>query len=84
MLAMTATGIVIGPPAASADPDPPRPDAPCAERLAGALTQLPDHGFWGRGVNRLYVHRGTGHYGFPLRVGVPAEYSLLQVHPTAF
>jgi predicted MPP superfamily phosphohydrolase len=40
----------------------------------------PDHGFWGRGVDRLYVHRGTGHYGFPLRVGVPAENSLLRVH----
>jgi hypothetical protein len=26
------------------------------------------------------VHRGTGHYGFPLRVGVPAENSLLRVH----
>lgn len=39
---MTATGTVIGPPAARADPEPPRPDTPCAERLAGALTQLPD------------------------------------------
>ena len=45
-----------------------------------ALTSLPDHGFWGSGVNRLYVHRGTGHYGFPLRVGVPAEHSVLHVH----
>ena len=26
------------------------------------------------------VHRGTGHYGFPVRVGVPAEESLLRVH----
>ena len=48
--------------------------------IVSALTSLPDHGFWGRGSNRLYVHRGTGHYGFPLRVGVPAEYSVLQVH----
>lgn len=40
----------------------------------------PDHGYWARGVDRLYVHRGTGHYGFPLRVGVPAENSLLRVH----
>jgi predicted MPP superfamily phosphohydrolase len=48
--------------------------------IVSALTPLPDHGFWGRGKNRLYVHRGTGHYGFPLRVGVPAEYSVLQVH----
>lgn len=41
---------------------------------------LPDHGFWGRGRDRLYVHRGTGHYGFPLRIGVPAEDSILHVH----
>jgi predicted MPP superfamily phosphohydrolase len=48
--------------------------------IVSALTSLPDHGFWGRGSNRLYVHRGTGHYGFPLRVGVPAEHSVLHVH----
>jgi predicted MPP superfamily phosphohydrolase len=40
----------------------------------------PDHGLWARGTDRLYVHRGTGHYGFPLRLGVPAEESLLRVH----
>lgn len=44
------------------------------------LTPIPDHGFWARGKDRLYVHRGTGVYGFPLRVGVPAEESLLRVH----
>ncbi|HEX4337829.1 MAG TPA: metallophosphoesterase [Polyangiaceae bacterium] len=49
--------------------------------IVSALTSLPDHGFWALGKNRLYVHRGTGHYGFPLRVGVPAEQSLLAVHP---
>ena len=43
----------------------------------------PDHGFWARGSDRLYVHRGTGHYGFPLRLGVPAEESLLLVHSGA-
>jgi uncharacterized protein len=42
--------------------------------------KLPDHGFWARGTDRMYVHRGTGHYGFPLRLGVPAEESLLRVH----
>ncbi len=42
--------------------------------------KIPDHGFWARGLDRLYVHRGTGHYGFPLRLGVPAEESLLRVH----
>jgi predicted MPP superfamily phosphohydrolase len=40
----------------------------------------PDHGFWARGSDRLYVHRGTGHYGFPLRLGVPGEESVLLVH----
>lgn len=42
--------------------------------------KMPDHGYWARGKDRLYVHRGTGHYGFPLRLGVPAEESLLRVH----
>jgi predicted MPP superfamily phosphohydrolase len=44
------------------------------------LVDMPDHGLWARGPDRLYVHRGTGHYGFPLRLGVPAEESLLRVH----
>ncbi|MFW6067039.1 MAG: metallophosphoesterase [Myxococcota bacterium] len=43
------------------------------------FVDMPDHGLWARGPDRLYVHRGTGHYGYPLRVGVPAERSLLQV-----
>jgi uncharacterized protein len=43
------------------------------------FVDMPDHGFWARGRDRLYVHRGTGHYGFPLRIGVPAEESVLQV-----
>jgi len=42
--------------------------------------RMPDHGFWARGRDRMYVHRGTGHYGFPLRLGVPSEESLLRVH----
>lgn len=44
------------------------------------LSSIPDHGLWARGRDRLYVHRGTGHYGFPLRLGVPAEQSLLRLH----
>ncbi len=44
------------------------------------FVNAPDHGFWARGNDRLYVHRGTGHYGFPLRLGVPGEQSLLFVH----
>jgi predicted MPP superfamily phosphohydrolase len=39
----------------------------------------PDHGLFGRGPNRLYVHRGTGFYGFPLRIGVPGEASVLEL-----
>jgi predicted MPP superfamily phosphohydrolase len=42
-------------------------------------TAWPDHGLFGLGSNRLYVHRGTGFYGFPLRIGVPGEASLLEL-----
>jgi predicted MPP superfamily phosphohydrolase len=42
-------------------------------------SRWPDHGLFGHGTSRLYVHRGTGHYGFPLRVGVPGEASLLEL-----
>jgi predicted MPP superfamily phosphohydrolase len=42
--------------------------------------RIPDHGFWARGRDRMYVHRGTGHYGFPLRLGVPSEESVVRVH----
>ena len=48
--------------------------------FVSAFTQIPDHGLWALGKNRLYVHRGTGHYGFPLRVGVPGEESLIRIH----
>ena len=44
------------------------------------FVKAPDHGFWARGNDRLYVHRGTGHYGFPLRLGVPGEQSMLLVY----
>lgn len=44
-------------------------------------TRWPDQGLFARGRTRLYVHRGTGFYGFPLRVGVPAEFSVLEVSP---
>jgi predicted MPP superfamily phosphohydrolase len=46
--------------------------------------KLPDHGFWARGTDRMWVHRGTGHYGFPLRLGVPAEESVLRIHRPAW
>ncbi len=44
------------------------------------ITKLPDHGPWAKGRNRLYVHRAQGHYGYPIRLGVPAEQSLMQVY----
>jgi hypothetical protein len=44
-----------------------------------ARSRWPDHGLFARGTSRLYVHRGTGHYGFPLRIGVPGEASLLEL-----
>ncbi len=50
-----------------------------AHTIVSAVTNMPDHGLWARGPDRLYVHRGTGHYGFPLRIGVPAEEGLLEV-----
>lgn len=48
--------------------------------FVSTFTSIPDHGFWARGRDRLYVHRGTGVYGFPLRVGVPGEESLVRIH----
>jgi predicted MPP superfamily phosphohydrolase len=51
--------------------------------LMRLFAKIPDHGLWARGADKLYVHRGTGHYGFPLRLGVPAEESLLAVHAPA-
>jgi predicted MPP superfamily phosphohydrolase len=44
-------------------------------------SRWPDHGLFARGASRLYVHRGTGFYGFPLRIGVPGEASLLEIVP---
>ena len=44
------------------------------------FSKSPDHGLWARGSDRLYVHRGTGHYGFPLRLGVPVH--LVRALPT--
>ncbi len=44
-------------------------------------SRWPDHGLFARGASLLYVHRGTGFYGFPLRIGVPGEASLLELVP---
>jgi predicted MPP superfamily phosphohydrolase len=48
--------------------------------FVSAVTSVPDHGLWSRGRDLLYVHRGTGHYGFPLRLGVPPEESVLEIY----
>jgi predicted MPP superfamily phosphohydrolase len=48
-----------------------------------ATSSVPDHGFWARGPDRLYVHRASGHYGFPLRMGVPGEEGVTYVHRVA-
>ncbi|HME89821.1 MAG TPA: metallophosphoesterase, partial [Myxococcaceae bacterium] len=42
-------------------------------------SRWPDHGLWALGECRLYAHRGTGTFGFPLRIGVPGEESLLEI-----
>lgn len=51
--------------------------------VVALLFSIPDHGLWARGRDRLYVHRSQGHYGFPIRLGVPAEESVLRVWPTS-
>ena len=43
-------------------------------------SRWPDHGLFARGRSRLYVHRGTGFYGFPLRLGVPGEASVMEIN----
>jgi predicted MPP superfamily phosphohydrolase len=40
-----------------------------------------DQGQFKRGECTLYVHRGTGVYGFPIRIGVPAEIAVIELVP---
>ena len=40
-----------------------------------------DQGLFAEGKAKLYSHRGTGVYGFPLRIGVPAEIAVLDLMP---
>ncbi len=47
--------------------------------IVNAISKMPDHGLWAKGRNRMYVHRGTCHYGYPIRLGVPGEESLMRV-----
>eukprot|EP01062_Namystynia_karyoxenos_P067127 TRINITY_DN60_c1_g1_i1.p1 TRINITY_DN60_c1_g1~~TRINITY_DN60_c1_g1_i1.p1 ORF type:complete len:514 (+),score=142.85 TRINITY_DN60_c1_g1_i1:79-1542(+) len=58
----------------------------CRCTLLGLFSRLcgffaPDHGMWAAGGNLCYSHRGTGLYGFPVRLGVPNEESLLIIYP---
>ncbi|MFT5681439.1 MAG: putative MPP superfamily phosphohydrolase [Myxococcota bacterium] len=48
--------------------------------ISALFRGVPDHGFWARGCERMYVHRATGHYGFLIRLGVPAEEGVVRVH----
>jgi predicted MPP superfamily phosphohydrolase len=45
------------------------------------LFRMYDQGLFARGKAKLYSHRGTGVYGFPLRIGVPAEIAVLDLVP---
>lgn len=40
-----------------------------------------DQGVFTRGRAAMYVHRGTGVYGFPVRLGVPAEVAVIHLLP---
>lgn len=40
-----------------------------------------DQGLFRRHSSQLYAHRGTGVYGFPVRIGVPAEVAILTLQP---
>jgi predicted MPP superfamily phosphohydrolase len=40
-----------------------------------------DQGLFARGRAWLYSHRGTGVYGFPMRMGVPSEIAVLSLVP---
>lgn len=40
-----------------------------------------DQGLFARGKAWLYSHRGTGVYGFPMRMGVPSEIAVLELVP---
>jgi predicted MPP superfamily phosphohydrolase len=48
--------------------------------MVSIFTSIPDFGPWAKGRNRLYVNRGLGHYGYPLRIGVSAEEPLIRLH----
>ncbi|KAJ5077736.1 hypothetical protein M0811_05835 [Anaeramoeba ignava] len=39
-----------------------------------------DQGVYANSYNLMYIHKGTGFYGFPLRFGVQGEQSLMKIH----
>ena len=45
------------------------------------LFRMYDQGVFRKDALQMYVHRGTGVYGFPVRIGVPAEVALLELVP---
>lgn len=47
--------------------------------LISLFSKSPDHELWGMENTKLYVYRGIGHYGFPFRLGVPTEHSVIKV-----
>jgi predicted MPP superfamily phosphohydrolase len=86
--------VLLHDPARFADLEPPWPELVLSGHVHGGQIGLlsvglawtilrpmrvPDHGLFAYGLSRLYVHRGTGTFGFPLRVGVPGEESVLDV-----
>jgi predicted MPP superfamily phosphohydrolase len=47
---------------------------------AWMIFKMPDNGAWRRGRTHLYVHRGQGVSGFPLRLGIWNETGLLNLY----
>lgn len=43
------------------------------------LVGYPDQGLFARGDTRLFVTRCVGFYGYPMRIGIPPEISLLRI-----
>eukprot|EP01065_Artemidia_motanka_P041430 TRINITY_DN5368_c2_g1_i2.p1 TRINITY_DN5368_c2_g1~~TRINITY_DN5368_c2_g1_i2.p1 ORF type:complete len:476 (+),score=60.85 TRINITY_DN5368_c2_g1_i2:63-1490(+) len=56
----------------------------CTGTIVGTATGHPDHSTWTCGTERLYVHRAQGFRSLACtwvsRLGVPAEYSILEVN----
>ncbi|KAL0246915.1 hypothetical protein GEMRC1_008121 [Eukaryota sp. GEM-RC1] len=44
------------------------------------LTGNPTRNLWKKGGNHLFIHRGLGVFGFPLRLNVPPEFCFIKVY----